>query len=70
MNTINGLEYKLTHSHEYYFAPGEETLIDIAKMPNGTATVGAAAILATLEKWKITKSNIIAGAFDTTNTNR
>ena len=52
------------------FCTGEETLLDIVTMPNGTAAAGTEAILNTLERFHITKDQIVAGAFDTTNTNR
>ena len=48
---------------------GEEKILSIIEMESSKAEEGAAAVIDSLEHWKINKKQIIGCVFDTTNTN-
>ena len=48
---------------------GEEKILSILEMDNGTAEQGVSAVIDSLQHWKINKNQIVGCVFDTTNTN-
>ena len=48
---------------------GEEKTLSVLEMDNGTAQEGVAAVIDSLQRWNISKNQIVGCVFDTTNTN-